>query len=117
VKRTESKWEKVRARVRSCGICGGQSGTGVGFLQVLRFPLPVFIPPIAPQAPSSVIWDWYNRPIIAAVPSALSLTPLRLIKKVQEGRIMKGENIWEENRRNNYNKRKKKKERGSGKTE
>jgi hypothetical protein len=23
---------------RSCGICGGQSGTGAGFLQVLRFP-------------------------------------------------------------------------------
>jgi hypothetical protein len=22
----------VRARVRSCGICGGQSGTGAGFL-------------------------------------------------------------------------------------
>jgi hypothetical protein len=31
----------VRARVWSCGICGGQSGAGVGFLRVLRFPLPV----------------------------------------------------------------------------
>jgi hypothetical protein len=28
----------VRAQVRSCGICGGQNGTGVGFLRVLLFP-------------------------------------------------------------------------------
>jgi hypothetical protein len=32
---------RVRARVRSCGICGGQSDTGAGFLRVLRFPLPL----------------------------------------------------------------------------
>jgi hypothetical protein len=37
----------VRSQVRSCGICGGQSGTGAGFLQVFRFPLPILIPPIA----------------------------------------------------------------------
>jgi hypothetical protein len=29
----------VRALVRSCGICGGQSGTGAGFLRVLRSPV------------------------------------------------------------------------------
>jgi hypothetical protein len=34
----------VRARVWSSGICGGQSGAGAGFLRVLRFPLPIFIP-------------------------------------------------------------------------
>jgi hypothetical protein len=28
---------RVQARVRSCGICGGQCGTGTGFLQVLWF--------------------------------------------------------------------------------
>jgi hypothetical protein len=41
----------VAARVRlraACGVCGGQSGTGAGFLRVLRFPLPI-IPPISPS--------------------------------------------------------------------
>jgi hypothetical protein len=47
---------RVRARVCSSEICGGQSGAGAGFLQVLRFLLPIFIPPIAPQSPSSIIW-------------------------------------------------------------
>jgi hypothetical protein len=46
---------RVRSRVWSIGICGGQSGTGAGFLRVLRFPLPIFIPPIAPQSPSPII--------------------------------------------------------------
>jgi hypothetical protein len=42
----------ARVRVRAaCGICGRQSGTGVGFLRVLRFPLPI-IPPIAPLSKS-----------------------------------------------------------------
>jgi hypothetical protein len=41
--------------------------------------LPIFIPPIAPQSPSSIIWGWYNRPVVAAVPSGLSLTALRII--------------------------------------
>jgi hypothetical protein len=44
-------------------ICGGQSSAGAGFLRVLRFPLPIFIPPNAAQSPSSIIWGWYNRPI------------------------------------------------------
>jgi hypothetical protein len=38
----------ARVRVRAaCGVCGGHSGTGSGFLRVLRFPLPI-IPPISP---------------------------------------------------------------------
>jgi hypothetical protein len=38
----------ARVRVRAaCGVCGGQSGTGAGFLRVLRFPLPIIIPPIS----------------------------------------------------------------------
>jgi hypothetical protein len=67
---------RVPARVWSCGICGGQSGAGACFLRVRRFPLPIFIPPIAPQSPSSIICGLYNRPEVATVPSGLSPTPL-----------------------------------------
>jgi hypothetical protein len=44
------RWLPTAARVRvraACGVCGGQSGTGAGFLRALRFPLPI-IPPISP---------------------------------------------------------------------
>jgi hypothetical protein len=58
---------RVRSRVWSSGICGGQSGAGGGFLRVLRFSLPIFIPPTAPQSPSPIIWGWYNMPKVAAV--------------------------------------------------
>jgi hypothetical protein len=34
----------VRARVRSCRLCGGQNYMGTGFLGVFRFPLLVLIP-------------------------------------------------------------------------
>jgi hypothetical protein len=38
----------AQVRVRAAyGVSGGQSSTGAGFLQVLRFPLPI-IPPISP---------------------------------------------------------------------
>jgi hypothetical protein len=40
----------VQYRVRSCGICGEQSGIGAGFHPVLRFPLPVLIPLTAPHS-------------------------------------------------------------------
>jgi hypothetical protein len=53
----------VRAQVRLCGICGGQSGTGAGFLRVLLFPLPILIPTAAPHSSSSIIRSWYNKPI------------------------------------------------------
>jgi hypothetical protein len=36
---------RVRARVSSCGISGGQSGTGTGFLRVLQFSPVNIIPP------------------------------------------------------------------------
>jgi hypothetical protein len=54
---------RVRAQVRSCGACSGQSDTGEGFLRVLRFPLPILIPPTAPHSSSSIIWGWYNMPV------------------------------------------------------
>jgi hypothetical protein len=53
---------RARAQIRSCGICGGQSGTGAGYLRVLRFALPIFSPPNAPPS-SSIIRGWYNRPV------------------------------------------------------
>jgi hypothetical protein len=49
---------RVRPRVRSCGICGEQSGTGADFFRVLRLPLPILIP-----HSSSITWGWYNRPV------------------------------------------------------
>jgi hypothetical protein len=70
---------RLQAQVRTCGFCGGQSGTGAGFLRVLRFPQPILIPPIASQSPSSIIWGWYKRPVVAAVPCGLSLNPLIII--------------------------------------
>jgi hypothetical protein len=40
----------VRSRVWSSGICSGQIGAGAGFLRVLRFSLPIFIPPNSPSS-------------------------------------------------------------------
>jgi hypothetical protein len=68
-----------RGRVRSCGICGGKSGIGAGFLRVLRFPLPIRIPPIAPQSLSSSIRSCAIGQAVAAVPSALKSHPMRKI--------------------------------------
>jgi hypothetical protein len=61
----------VRAQVRSCGICGGQSGTGIDFLRVLRLPLPL-IPPALPHSSSSGARTIAQ--IRASVLSRLSLT-------------------------------------------
>jgi hypothetical protein len=63
----------------SCGICGGLSDTGADFLRLLRFPLPILIPPTTPH--SYTIRGWYNRPTVADVPSGLSLTHPRKLKK------------------------------------
>jgi hypothetical protein len=52
---------RVRSEVKSCWIYCLQIGTGAGFFRVLRFPLPVLMPPTAPHL-SSVIHGWYSRP-------------------------------------------------------
>lgn len=36
---------RVRSHFRTCWICGGQSGNSAGFLQLLRFYLPIIVPP------------------------------------------------------------------------
>jgi hypothetical protein len=71
---------RVRALVKSCGICGGQSGTGADFLRVLRFPLPIVIPQTSPHS-SSIIRGGTVRRSVVEVPSGLSLTPLQETKK------------------------------------
>jgi hypothetical protein len=43
---------RVRARARSCGICGGKSGIGTAFLWVLWFPLPILFSPNSPSSQS-----------------------------------------------------------------
>jgi hypothetical protein len=74
---------RVRARVRPYRIYGGQSGTGTGYVRVLRFPLPPRIPPIAPQlsSSSSIILGWYNRPNSGRSTQWTQSNPMRGRKK------------------------------------
>jgi hypothetical protein len=73
VDRAVSRWLPTAAaplRVRAaCGVCGGQSGIGAGFLRVLRFPLTI-IPPII-----IITRVWHNWPLVTAVPSGANWTP------------------------------------------
>jgi hypothetical protein len=62
---------RVRSRVWSSGICGGQSGGGVSFPQVFRFPLPIFYS--TKFSILTVTWGRYKKPISADVPSGPSL--------------------------------------------
>jgi hypothetical protein len=68
---------RVRAQVKLGAICGRQSGTGVGFLRVLRFSLPVLIPRIARHSSSSSLFSGSGTTgqTVTDVPSGLSLSP------------------------------------------
>jgi hypothetical protein len=74
---TTAAW--VRSPIRSRGICGGQSGTVAGVLQVLWFPLPILIPLTASHSSSSRAGTIHL--IAATVSSGLSLTPPQELKK------------------------------------
>jgi hypothetical protein len=63
---------RVRPQGRSCGICAGQSGTGAGFLWVLRFLLPILIAPTAPHSSSGA---GKIGQLVADVPSGFNLAP------------------------------------------
>jgi hypothetical protein len=52
---------RVPSQVRSCVICDGRSVTGAGVLRLLRFPLPIYIPPTASHL-SSIIRGRYKSP-------------------------------------------------------
>jgi hypothetical protein len=56
-------------------ICGGQSGNGAGFLLVLRFPLTIRIPLIAPQSTYLSSGAVTVGQTVAAIPCGLGLTP------------------------------------------
>jgi hypothetical protein len=75
---------RVRARVWSCEILWWTEWRWGRFSPSTSVSLLIFIPPIAPKSPPSIIWGWYNRPVVVAVPSGLSLTPLRIIIKIHD---------------------------------
>jgi hypothetical protein len=64
---------RVRARVKSCGVCGWQSGTGVVVLRVIRLLVPSSLP--IPSQSSSIIRGWYSRPIRSLSNSGLGSAP------------------------------------------
>jgi hypothetical protein len=87
---------RIRAQVRSCGICDGQSSDEAGFLRVFRYPLLILIPPIAPQSSSSsssIVRGLYQ--LVVDVPSGLNLTPPQETKKKVLFYSKKDESVWQ----------------------
>jgi hypothetical protein len=71
---------RVQIQAMSCGIFGEQTGSENGFLRVLRFPLPVLIPPTDPYSSSSGAPT--IGPIVSSVQSGHSLTPAHEKKNI-----------------------------------
>jgi hypothetical protein len=69
---------RVRAPARSCGICGGQSGAGAGFLCQFSFHLLLHIHHHLSSGADTI------HQLVADVPIGLSLTPPQATKKKQK---------------------------------
>jgi hypothetical protein len=71
---------RICARVKSCGICGGQRGTGTSFLEVFRFPLPFILSTNCSTHMVGTIGAMrFSSPVAAnVVPSSLILSKLKM---------------------------------------
>jgi hypothetical protein len=61
-RRLPTATDRVRPRSGHVGSVVSKVALAQVFVGVLRFPLPILIPPTAPHS-SSIIRDWYNRPV------------------------------------------------------
>jgi hypothetical protein len=71
---------RIRVQFNSCGICGGQSGTGTGFLRVLQFTCQFLFHLLFHTHLSS--GGGTTGQLVADVQSGLSLTPSKETKKL-----------------------------------
>jgi hypothetical protein len=77
---------RARVKVRPCGICGGSSDTGAGFLLVFGFPGQFSFHRLLHTHHLSSGADTIGQ-LVADVPSGLSLTPPQETKKKKDIRL------------------------------